>query len=193
VAALQLAFIYLLKILITIIISLSLLFACQETAREKQAMQIITFFTNNPSQLYNLMHLQIVPRGTDTFIYGIDSLEIGLYLINFSVEDASKLRISNYLQTDSLLVKKGIKDIGSFKKSLIESAHKNLKLMSNLEIRSLNNSSYMETCRVGFVLKDRTIVYYLCAGTQDIDKLKKIYGDEVKIVNHNWIYLLEEQ
>jgi hypothetical protein len=155
-------------------------------------MRVVTFFMKDPSQLTNLIHLQIVPRGTDTFIYGIDSLGIGLYLINFSVEDASKLRISNYLLIDSLLVSKGIKDIESFKKSLTESAYKNLKLMSNLKIRSMSNSSYIDTCCVEFILEEGKIVYYLCAGTQNTNQLKKNYGDKIKILNQNWIYLPEE-
>lgn len=170
---------------------LIIFFACQKSDVDEQVIKVINFFTKNPSQLNNLMYLQIVPRGSDTFIYGIDSLGIGLYLIDFSIDDISSIQISNSKIVDSLLANRGLKDIESFKRSTIKTAYINLKLMSRLGIRSLSSCNSIESCCIEFILFDDTVVYYLCGEKVAQEKLKKMYGEKIKIVNERWLYLIE--
>lgn len=175
-------------LIISFLLLIVLIFACASPDVDQRARRVIDYFVENPSRLHNFMGLQIVPRGTDTYIYGIDSLEIGLYLTNFSIDNPSSLQISNQIFVDSLLIKRGIKHLNSFKKITLESAHGTISLMKRFNIESINSCITNDLCCLEFILVDRLVIGYICDELGEHEKLKKAYGNKIKIVNQNWFY-----
>jgi len=152
--------------------------------------KLIHYFMSNPEQLENFKQLQISPRGVDTFIYGIDSLQLGLYLIGFDRNNKSALKIS-YLP-DSLLKAKGIKNINNFKQNIVELAFDNLCIMDELHIKVVNSCSQKENCCIKFKLYDESLITYFCEPFENLDEIKKVYGENVNSVENHWLYSLDD-
>jgi hypothetical protein len=170
-------------------IILLLVIGCGEN-KEEDATNVINYFLKNKIQLENFKQLQIVSRGEDNFIYGIDSLQLGLYLVGFDINNQSTLKIS-YLP-DSLLLLKGIIEKENFKNTILNSAYKNLCIMKRLNIGAVNACSQKENCCIEFKLYNTVVVNYHCSKIENHDSLKKVYGENIKIVGEHWLYSFDE-
>lgn len=171
-----------------------LVYGCNSVDKHEQALRIINYFKDNPSQLQEYQQKVIIPRGKDVFIYVLDSLQIGFYLVNFDTKSPDALQISSHTirKIDSLLVKKNVTHLTKFKKILLKTAFDNLSLMDYLDIRSVNSCGQNKECCTEFILYDGTKINYLCNHYNSVDEFKNKFSSEVNVVDNNWIYYLRE-
>ena len=170
------------------LVMLFLLLSCSND-KEGDARKLINYFMSNAEQLEQFKQIQIVPRGEDSFIYGIDSIHLGLYLIGFNSNNESELKVSHL--PDSLLLERGINDKSNFKATILKSAYKNLCIMEKLKIRAVNNCQLKEDCCIEFILQNETVVNYFCSEVKSNKQIKKRYGYDNEIVGKNWTYSLK--
>jgi hypothetical protein len=164
------------------------LIGCNANIKDEEVRNVIDYFNDTKPLVDNFKQLIIVPRGGNTFIYGIDSLQLGLYLVGFNSSNKSELKIS-YLP-DSLLLARGINDKENFKSEILNLAFNNLSIMERLNIQSVNSCFRKENCCIQFVLENGIVITYLCSPIENEDQIKNEYGENIKIAGKYWLYSL---
>lgn len=172
---------------IQMIVIIIFLLSCTQKHNDEEIYKIVNYFKNNTKLLNELKGIEINSRGKDTFIYTVDSINIGFYLIDFDKDKPNNLQISPNIHSyiDSILNLRNINDISEYKQSLVSNAFNQLKLMDSLSIKTMNNYSYNYGHITEFITEDNIIINYCVNAKKELDKK---FGRNINIIDSNWVY-----